>query len=120
MLLFCEILRPDKMNNRKSYSGNESLFDAGVIIPRFKSLEVEMGKKMKLQLDDLKVQSFVTSLYGDEQKKIRGASQPESCPSCVTPCTWGGPTNGCDDTADPGCQNTNYIFCPTYPAQCTE
>jgi len=33
-----------------------------------------MGKKIKLNLEDLKVQSFVTSLSEEEQKKLRGGT----------------------------------------------
>lgn len=45
-----------------------------------------MGKKMKLSLDDLKVQSFVTSLDG-EKDKLRGGtwSVYGSCAVCTLP-----------------------------------
>ena len=35
-----------------------------------------MAKKMKLNLDELKVKSFVTSIENDKMKKINGGDDP--------------------------------------------
>jgi hypothetical protein len=42
----------------------------------------KMPKKIKLNLEDLKVESFVTSLNRDEKDDIKGGnSMPSACPS---------------------------------------
>ncbi len=58
-----------------------------------------MPKKLKLDLKGLKVQSFVTSLDGNEKKNIHGGATAEYTP-CVSEC----------DTCD--------MTCPTYDVTC--
>jgi hypothetical protein len=55
-----------------------------------------MGKKLKLKLEDLKVQSFVTGLGHEEKDKIKGGNTSptecdgrlnyNTCGSCTYPC----------------------------------
>jgi hypothetical protein len=47
-----------------------------------------MSKKMKLDVNDLKVQSFVTTLEKEEKKEIKGGIWP----TIIYPCT---PVNPC-------------------------
>jgi hypothetical protein len=40
-----------------------------------------MGKKLKLDLGEFRVESFVTSLEGDQQHKVKGGGDTRFCPS---------------------------------------
>lgn len=43
-------------------------------------------KKLKLSLEELHVQSFVTALSSEEQRKLKGGDQPtEEVPICALP-----------------------------------
>ncbi len=72
-----------------------------------------MSKKMKLDLEDLNVQSFVTSLQDNEQQKVKGGI-PLTCNTCDDDCSvtyiWACPTDRnwptCY-TCGPCCQNEN-------------
>lgn len=82
---------------------------------------------MKLKLDDLKVQSFVTSLTDDESRLLRGRSEDPNtrisecggtrasgcCPnSDAYECPGGGGSHWCGPSA-----NTNFdctFTCPSY------
>jgi hypothetical protein len=46
-----------------------------------------MSKKMKLNLEHLKVQSFVTSLNREESKKAVGGEEAPVTPNCTYGCT---------------------------------
>jgi hypothetical protein len=44
-----------------------------------KNMEISvMGKKMKLKLDEIKVESFVTALSENDQKEIKGGLEESS------------------------------------------
>lgn len=45
-----------------------------------------MGKKVKLDLEDLKVQSFITSLEKSEQQQVKGGL-PVTCNTCGDECS---------------------------------
>ena len=53
-----------------------------------------MGKKMKLSLDNLKVQSFVTSLDSKHERNVKGRG-------CIYGSHWTG-FFGCSDACDTG------------------
>ncbi len=62
-----------------------------------------MGKKTKLSLDDLKVQSFVTSIDENEGRKVKGGyTDPPLCNSNFT-CNF-----KCGDTAYWECGDTEF------------
>ncbi len=54
-----------------------------------------MPKKLKLKLEDLKIQSFVTLLTEDEKKKFKGGGSVD-CDSTHYPC--------CHTTFEPTCR----------------
>lgn len=58
-----------------------------------------MAKKMKLNLEDLKVQSFVTSLKKDEKDELKGGKPPVpdtfTCEVSYGPCPSNGYGTGC-------------------------
>jgi hypothetical protein len=45
-----------------------------------------MSKKMKLNLEELKVQSFVTSLKKEEKKEIYGGENQSNIAECTPGC----------------------------------
>jgi hypothetical protein len=53
-----------------------------------------MAKKMKLNLEDIKIQSFVTSLSKNQKEKVMGGDTFACTPRC----------------------NTEYYICKTVPA----
>jgi hypothetical protein len=64
-----------------------------------------MPKKIKLDIKGLKVQSFVTSMEEDLQKKVVGAINTITCYTCYT-CpynTCNSNCNTCDGTGKPIC-----------------
>lgn len=67
-----------------------------------------MPKKLKLNLNELKVQSFITTLNDAERNMLRGGGSEEqvSCtgPDCVESCTC--PTDCSCATCPPICTNT--------------
>lgn len=71
-----------------------------------------MGKKMKLVLDDLKVQSFVTALNGNHTQNVKGGETGF--------CT---DEPACEDPGTVSCGGTCYTDCgcpvPTDEATCT-
>jgi hypothetical protein len=92
-----------------------------------------MPKKLKLGLNDLKVQSFVTSLKNEEKSLVKGASDPlcseldcettpygtcETYQTCPTDCNTCVTCNTCNTCQGYTC---DWWLCPTYqdPA-CTE
>ncbi|MDQ1274419.1 MAG: hypothetical protein QG591_3049 [Planctomycetota bacterium] len=44
-----------------------------------------MGKKVKLNVNDLKVQSFVTALNGPEKDRVKGKGDTSIASDCCTP-----------------------------------
>jgi hypothetical protein len=63
-----------------------------------------MGKKLKLDLKEFRVQSFVSSLKDDEQDEVKGGGDTRFCPS--------GQYSGCPCTQYTDC-GTCYLSC--YP-----
>lgn len=57
--------------------------------------------KLKLSLDEMKVQSFVTSLNDDQQLAVRGGLTRLACSTSFDPC------------ADTVTQCTSIIYCVT-------
>ena len=82
-----------------------------------------MGKKIKLNLDDLKVKSFVTSLQNNEKERLRGGVQP----CCSEDMSGGGGGGGTGDGSfqeycggggtggGSGVGTTDYTICWSYP-----
>lgn len=77
-----------------------------------------MPKKVKLNMENLKVQSFVTSLEDDQKEKAKGGL-PYTCLTCDGLCSWTyiwwcPPT----DTLEPncrtacGCTKLDATYCP--------
>lgn len=77
-----------------------------------------MPKKTKLNIQDLKVQSFITSLEDDSQAKVKGGLPP-SCNTCEIECSYTYiwycyPT----ETYEPNCRtacictNQQATYCP--------
>ncbi len=61
----------------------------------------------KLELKNLKIQSFVTTLNDKQSAELKGGKLWESCPSCPAECL----TNECTEVQD--CSNGSYsgFFC---------
>ncbi len=75
----------------------------------------ENMKKTRLKLEDLKVQSFVTSLNDDEKMKLKGGL--ENTAGCSNECGGGGGGGGGGtQTYGCGCSDT---WCCTPLNQCT-
>lgn len=69
-----------------------------------------MDKKLKLSLEDLKVQSFVTALSEEEQLLIKGAGVTQgTCSNATAGCTSTCPTTAAYSN---GCTN-GYCTCET-------
>lgn len=85
-----------------------------------------MGKKMKLVLDDLKVQSFVTSLDEKNEKLVKAGGDPfteTNCLECPTTTEVGETCETCFNTCA-GCPTDvqytcGWTMCNTCPTDCT-
>jgi hypothetical protein len=70
--------------------------------------------KLKLNLDSLRVETFVTAATADARGTVHGhdATQPAETCGCVFPsdgCSIGcTPTYTCEGTEGPGCQNNPW------------
>lgn len=77
-----------------------------------------MPKKIKLDLQGLKVQSFVTTLKEDQKEEVKGGL-PYTCNTCAMDCSytyiWWCPPTATDDplcrTAC-ACTNVQNTYCP--------
>jgi hypothetical protein len=78
-----------------------------ILLNNNKRSKINMPKKLKLNLDELKVQSFVTGLDDDMLKKMKGGtgddedsrSLPYTCSCCYITNT--PPATGCGPTTNP-------------------
>ncbi len=71
-------------------------------------------KKLKLNLEDLKVESFETSSKSINKGTVHGNGDTVVDRTCEEYHTCGG-QNSCDPTNCPGCHVTNYTQCGTCP-----